>query len=293
MSVKDVLERGGSRKLLALDGGGSRGVLSLEILAALERRLRERSGRDDYVLATPCTPWGGTSTGDHRGRPGARPAVAEVVPSTSKLRFLPLQLRSRYRDRDLSTERVRYFGARRTLGDPELRTLLLVVLHNSVTDSVWPLSNNTRAKYNRAERYLNEPPDRNLDLPLTKLVRGSTAAPVYVPPEEIHRRGDARLRARVQQPAAADVRDGHAARVRPWRAGRRARWRSSAPARAPPPPCTRGCWRGTWTSPSRPRTAAARPPRRISTATSRASSEFSRCVERAAPRPGGRAGASR
>jgi hypothetical protein len=184
---------GPPKKLLALDGGGIRGVLSLEILAALERRLGERYGRDDYVLADYFDYVGGTSTGAiiaaglALGRPVAdvRAEYARLGPKIFRRRFLPLQLRSRYRDRDLSTELVRYFGAGRTLGDPELRTLLLVVLHNSVTDSVWPLSNNTRAKYNRAERYLNQPPDRNLDLPLTKLVRGSTAAPVYFPPEDI------------------------------------------------------------------------------------------------------------
>jgi hypothetical protein len=49
-------------KLLALDGGGIRGVLSIEILAALEGRLRERYG-SALVLSDYFDYIGGTSTG--------------------------------------------------------------------------------------------------------------------------------------------------------------------------------------------------------------------------------------
>jgi hypothetical protein len=54
------------------------------------------------------------------------------------------------------------------------------VLRNASTDSPWPLSNNPRAKYNDRGRA-----DCNLDFPLWRLVRASTAAPTYFPPEEI------------------------------------------------------------------------------------------------------------
>ena len=47
-------------------------------------------------------------------------------------------------------------------------------------DSPWPLSNNPRARYNAPERT-----DNNLELPLWQLVRASTAAPTYFPPELI------------------------------------------------------------------------------------------------------------
>jgi uncharacterized protein len=67
-----------------------------------------------------------------------------------------------------------------TLGTDKLRTLLLLVMRNASTDSPWPLSNNPRAKYN--DRSLK---DCNLDLPLWQLVRASTAAPVFFPPEVI------------------------------------------------------------------------------------------------------------
>jgi patatin-like phospholipase/acyl hydrolase len=35
------------RKILALDGGGIRGVLTLEILAEIEKQLREKLNKDD------------------------------------------------------------------------------------------------------------------------------------------------------------------------------------------------------------------------------------------------------
>jgi hypothetical protein len=53
-------------------------------------------------------------------------------------------------------------------------------LRNATTDSPWPIWNNPFAKYNAGDRA-----DCNPNLPLWKLVRGSTAAPVYFPPEVI------------------------------------------------------------------------------------------------------------
>ena len=72
------------------------------------------------------------------------------------------------------------FGADTTLGSAKLRSLLMMVMRNATTDSPWPLSNNPYAKYNLKTR-----PDCNLSLPLWQLVRASTAAPVYFPPEVI------------------------------------------------------------------------------------------------------------
>ncbi|HEV7821715.1 MAG TPA: patatin-like phospholipase family protein, partial [Burkholderiales bacterium] len=67
-----------------------------------------------------------------------------------------------------------------TLGSAGLKTLLMMVMRNATTDSPWPISNNPQAKYNDRQR-----PDCNLNLPLWQLVRASTAAPTYFPPEQI------------------------------------------------------------------------------------------------------------
>jgi uncharacterized protein len=51
MSVKDVWSVVVLGQLLAVDGGGIRGVLTLEILATIEQQLRARDRRPDLVLA--------------------------------------------------------------------------------------------------------------------------------------------------------------------------------------------------------------------------------------------------
>jgi hypothetical protein len=54
------------------------------------------------------------------------------------------------------------------------------VTRNATTDSAWPISSNPFAKYNALSR-----PDCNLNIPLWQIVRASTAAPVFFPPEVV------------------------------------------------------------------------------------------------------------
>src|SRR6185295_11893027 len=63
-------------------------------------------------------------------------------------------------------------------------TLLLIVTRNATTDSAWPLSSNPHALYNRNGRDY-----QNLLFPLWQVVRASTAAPVFFPPEVIAMQG--------------------------------------------------------------------------------------------------------
>jgi hypothetical protein len=180
----------GPKRLLALDGGGIRGMLSLEILASIERGLRERHG-DELVLSDWFDYIGGTSTGAiiatglALGMPVA--ALIDRYRQLGEKIFARNRLprRALFREEPLRQQLEATFGPR-TLGDPELRTLLLLVLHNVNTDSPWPLSNCTQAKYNRADRCLLPQPDRNLDISLIDLLRGSTAAPVYFPAQRIN-----------------------------------------------------------------------------------------------------------
>ncbi|MCA9423052.1 MAG: patatin-like phospholipase family protein, partial [Nitrospira sp.] len=51
---------------------------------------------------------------------------------------------------------------------------------NHTTDSPWPVWNNPEAKYNQLDRK-----DCNLHLPLWQMVRASTAAPTFFPPEVV------------------------------------------------------------------------------------------------------------
>ena len=63
VDLKARLARKGPRKLLAIDGGGIRGVLSLKFLQQIEKLLKHESGRDDYRLADYFDYVAGTSTG--------------------------------------------------------------------------------------------------------------------------------------------------------------------------------------------------------------------------------------
>ena len=56
---------------------------------------------------------------------------------------------------------------------------MLLIMRNATTDSP-SMSNNPRAKYNDLARA-----NSNARLPLWQLVRASTAAPTYFPPETI------------------------------------------------------------------------------------------------------------
>jgi patatin-like phospholipase/acyl hydrolase len=179
----------GPKRLLALDGGGIRGALTLEILAALEEMLREETGADEsFVLGDWFDYIAGTSTGAiiAAGLSFGK-SVQEINDLYETLgremfrkQVLPRRFWYRYRADSLSSTLKRELGEHTTFGDPRLRTLLMMVLRNASTDSPWPLSNATVGRFN--DRSL---PDCNLDLPLWQLVRGSTAAPIYFPAEVI------------------------------------------------------------------------------------------------------------
>jgi len=63
MTLMERIERPGAKKLLAIDGGGIRGVLALEILQKIEDLLKAQSGRDKFCLADYFDYIAGTSTG--------------------------------------------------------------------------------------------------------------------------------------------------------------------------------------------------------------------------------------
>ena len=62
-SFLDKLQPTPQKKLLALDGGGIRGIISLEVLRAIEQIVRQKLGRPDAVLADYFDYMAGTSTG--------------------------------------------------------------------------------------------------------------------------------------------------------------------------------------------------------------------------------------
>jgi uncharacterized protein len=171
------------RRLLALDGGGIRGLIALGILESLETLVLDRTGQRlcdyfDYIA--------GTSTGAIIAAGLARGMkVAEIIEfykSSGKQMFehraLMQRLKSFYTADPLKQKLQVFLGHDTTLASNSLQCLLLVVTKNATTDSPWPISNNPDARYNDPTRQ-----DCNLQIPLWQLVRASTAAPVYFPPE--------------------------------------------------------------------------------------------------------------
>ncbi len=177
------------RRLLALDGGGIRGVMTLEVLQHLETLLRNRYGSGpEFRLSDFFDYIGGTSTGAIIAAALAcgmsvnevRAFYEEFGREVFRKRPVLERLQSLYQDGPLEKKLKEVFGECTTLEPQYLKTLLLIVTRNATTDSAWPVSSNPSAKYNLLSR-----PDSNIRIPLWKLVRASTAAPVYFNPEVI------------------------------------------------------------------------------------------------------------
>jgi patatin-like phospholipase/acyl hydrolase len=206
MSVHDKKAKtGGPRKLLALDGGGIRGVMTLEVLEKIERELQAKLGRnEDFVLGDYFDYIAGTSTGAIIATclslgmrvDAIRKFYIESGPAMfDKTHLLRRYFRNKFHDEKLAgklQEVIRKEAERQgigpkageeeiNLGTDALKTYLMLVLRNATTDSPWPISNNPDAKYNDCTRS-----DCNLNLPLWQLVRASTAAPTYFPPEAVN-----------------------------------------------------------------------------------------------------------
>jgi uncharacterized protein len=177
--LRDRYQEKRPRRMLALDGGGIRGLLTLGILEKIEALVGGRlCDYFDYIA--------GTSTGAIIAAGLALGmTTAQLVVfyrSSGKQMFEPAWLIERikyfYTADPLKAELQKVFGPDTNLEPNNLQCLVLVVTKNVTTDSPWPISSNPEAKYNVLER-----PDCNLKIPLWQLVRASTAAPVYFPPE--------------------------------------------------------------------------------------------------------------
>ena len=183
----------GPKRILALDGGGLRGILSLGILKHLEATLRARHGGDrEFRLCHYFDLVAGTSTGAIIAAAlAAGMSVDEVIGHYQQLgrevftrdwlRFGVV--RARYDETSLIANLKRVFGETRTLGDDSLKTGLLVVTKRLDTGSPWPLGNNPAGKHFRAGK--DDSWISNGDYPLWQVVRASTAAPSYFDPESI------------------------------------------------------------------------------------------------------------
>jgi len=180
------------KRILALDGGGLRGILTLAILQKVEDVLRERHGSGkDFRLSHYFDLIAGTSTG------AIIAATLSLGKSVEEIRAMYMSLgkkvfqkgllreglfRAKYDKARLIDELKGVYGADTKLGSSALQTGFMAVTKRLDTGSWWPISNNPRGKYFdvRSGGVIG-----NCDYPLWQVVRASTAAPAYFDPEDI------------------------------------------------------------------------------------------------------------
>ena len=178
MDLLNKLTPNGPKRILALDGGGIRGVLSLGFLERVEDILRRRHGNPGLRLADYFDLIGGTSTGAIiAGALAIGMEVAQIKQMYLDLggkifgRKMWQPWRAIFDVKALEEELAKLFGDR-TLGDPSISTGLCIVTKRADTASTWPLINHPDGKYY----------GDNCEILLRNAVRASTAAPMFFVP---------------------------------------------------------------------------------------------------------------
>jgi uncharacterized protein len=180
----------GPKRILALDGGGVRGMLTLQFLQALETLVTARFG-EKTRLCDYFDLIGGTSTASIIA---AGLACGMTVGALQDLyrnigaslfqegrfgKLLPASLQGKlapkFPSEPLQAELDRQLGADTTLDSDKVLTGLMIMTKRLDTGSPWPLNNGGRGKFAAQDGALR----------LTQIVRASTAAPTYFAPEEI------------------------------------------------------------------------------------------------------------
>ncbi len=180
------------KRILALDGGGVRGILTLGYLERIEELLRARLGGSmGFRLSHYFDVIAGTSKGAIIAACLAKGMqVSEVRELYEKLSgsvfkrsfFRRGILRVRYSVKELEGILKKHFQ-NNTMGSLSLQTGLLVVAKRLDTGSTWPMSNNPGIRFFTAGP--NDSFFSNEDYLLRSVVRASAAAPSYFVPEFI------------------------------------------------------------------------------------------------------------
>lgn len=202
------------KRILALDGGGIRGIFTLQILARIQELFRKKRNQPNLLLADVFDMIAGTSTGAIIAAfLSWRLSVEEIeklyVDHCEEM-FTKENLIRRYLNSKFDSEAIANFFKKRfrekgkagkddgeaaLLGTERLKgKYLMIVMRNGSTGGSWPVTNNPEAKYNKRFFEDGTPnPDCNLDFPLWQLLRASTAAPTFFTPEEIVIQGNTHL----------------------------------------------------------------------------------------------------
>lgn len=194
MTLQNHLFDEGPKRILALDGGGIRGALTLGYLQKIEDILREQNGNDPgFRLCDYFDLIGGTSTGSIIA---SCLAIGMKVEDITNMYFdlggkifakkynwwnvfqFKEMIHAGYDEKPLEQELQKVFGDI-TIGSDKIKTGLCVVAKRADTNSVWPLINHPGGKYYGTADGMNK------DILLWKAVRASSAAPSYFVPQVI------------------------------------------------------------------------------------------------------------
>lgn len=191
MTLNERLYGKGPKKILSLDGGGVRGVLSLQILGKIEQEIRVKTGKNDAVLSDYFDLIGGTSTGAVIAAGLALGWKVEKIEvlyeafanAVFKRNLLSIGLyRAKYTDKVLKSKLYEAFRDV-TLGSDEFETGFAAVMKRLDTGSPWVVFNGSRGEYfDRKPGASNYP---NRDYLIRDIVRASSAAPSYFQPTKM------------------------------------------------------------------------------------------------------------
>ncbi len=182
----------GPKRILSLDGGGIRGLITLGYLGEIERILRARYRREDLVLSDYFDLIGGTSTGAIIAAALALGWSVERVssmyislandifqPKRSVLGPLARLVGAKFDAKPLEKILKREIGNMR-LDSEDLRTGLVVITKRADTASVWQLTNVPDHRFYEMNRHMK----------VWEILRASSAAPTYFAPQRIKDVGD-------------------------------------------------------------------------------------------------------
>ncbi len=194
----DPATTSGPKRILACDGGGIRGALTLGYLKKIETILREKENNPDLLLCDYFDLIGGTSTGSIIASGLAiGMSVDEIITLYMDLGgkifgkkydwWKPWEtfkfLRANFDYSALRDSLLKTFsnddGEPILMGGPEIKTGLCVVAKRADTNSTWYLINHPDGKFYDSEEGVNK------DIPLWQAVRASSAAPTYFVPQMI------------------------------------------------------------------------------------------------------------
>ncbi len=182
----------GPKRILSLDGGGLRGMMTVQVLKKIEKLLQDRFGDRNMLLCNYFDLIAGTSTGAIIAAGLSKGMTVKEIEAHYRNLGDKVFKRSFWRqgvvlekyDADAVAKALGVVLGTKMMKDTEFNTGLLVVTKRLDSGSTWALTNNPDARYFKANPECPQTVP-NGEYPLWQVVRASTAAPTFFAGEEI------------------------------------------------------------------------------------------------------------